>query len=138
MNGAILLDTCACIWIINNERMRPEAVSAIDEAFDGRAKVFVSPITAWEIGIQARKGRFPSTLSPRRWLDVLLTNPQVALAPMTPQILLESSFLPGRPPSDPADRIIAATAREHGYVVMTRDREMVDYGVQGHLAVLEC
>ena len=138
MTGAILPDTCTCIWIINNERMRPDAVKMIDGAFDQGAKVFVSPITAWEIGIQARKGRFPSTLSPRRWLEVLLAKPQITLAPMTPDILLESSLLPGRPPSDPADRILAATAREHAYAVMTRDQELLDYGAEGHLAVVEC
>lgn len=46
--------------------------------------------------------------------------------------------LPGKPPKDPTHRIIAATARELGATLMTRDRALLDYGAQGHVAVREC
>jgi PIN domain nuclease of toxin-antitoxin system len=41
-------------------------------------------------------------------------------------------------PRDPADRIIAATARTFGYTVITRDGELVPYGAAGHLDVTAC
>jgi PIN domain nuclease of toxin-antitoxin system len=53
-------------------------------------------------------------------------------------MLLQSCFLPGSPPREPSDRIIAATAREYGFTVMTRDKALLDYGREGHLSVLEC
>jgi PIN domain nuclease of toxin-antitoxin system len=53
-------------------------------------------------------------------------------------VLLDSSFLPGTFHGDPADRIIAATAREHGFTVMTRDRLLLAYAAEGHLAALAC
>ena len=138
MSGPLLLDTCAAIWIMANDHMHQAAVDAIDEASDRQEQVFVSPITGWEIGLKARKGKFRSQYSPQRWLNLLLTLPQIALAEMPPQILLDSSFLPGNLVADPADRIIAATAREYGYTVITRDRALLEYGAQGHLAVIEC
>jgi PIN domain nuclease of toxin-antitoxin system len=49
-----------------------------------------------------------------------------------------SSCLPGRPPKNPTDRILAATARELGATLVTRDRALLDYGEQGHIAVMEC
>jgi PIN domain nuclease of toxin-antitoxin system len=52
--------------------------------------------------------------------------------------LIASSFLPGKPPRDPADRIIAATARDLGATLITRDRALLGYGTQGHLSVAEC
>jgi len=73
----------------------------------------------------------------REWL----TQPQRALLPLAdlpPHVLLESSSLPGNLNRDPADRILAATAREYGYTVMTRDKALLDYGREGHLSVLEC
>jgi PIN domain nuclease of toxin-antitoxin system len=133
-----LLDTCACIWIMNKDWMRRDAVEAIDEASDRGDKVFVSPITAWEVGVSARKRRFKSAHSPRRWLEILTARPLIALAQMPAHVLLESSWLPGELHGDPADRIIAATAREYGFTVMTRDRALLDYGAQGYLSVLEC
>lgn len=57
---------------------------------------------------------------------------------MPPRTLIASSFLPGDPPSDPADRIIAATARAENLVVVTRDRELRAYGSEGHMKILAC
>jgi PIN domain nuclease of toxin-antitoxin system len=138
MKASILLDTCAAIYIMENEWMRPAAVVAIDEASDRDEKVFVSPITAWEIGMLSAKGRFKSSHAPRRWWDLLLARRQIGLTDMLPQLLLESSWLPGNLHRDPADRVIAATAREYGLTVMTRDRALLDYAREGHLSALEC
>jgi len=46
--------------------------------------------------------------------------------------------LPGAPPADPADRIIAATARLHGYRVITRDGKLLSYAAQGHILATAC
>lgn len=86
----------------------------------------------------ASKRRFKSSYSPQRWLERLLALPNVRLAEMPPQMLLQSSLLPGTLPNDPADRIIAATAREYGFTVMTRDRPLLDYAREGHLSAIEC
>jgi PIN domain nuclease of toxin-antitoxin system len=64
-----------------------------------------------------------------------LAAPGLALAPITPEIALESSRLPGLFHGDPADRIIVATARRTGAQLMTRDRELIQYGRKGHLAI---
>ncbi len=135
---SILLDTCAAMFVVEKDWMRPNAIRAIDEAYDRGEKIFVSPITGWEIGLLASKGRFKSQFAPRRWLEHLLGRPEVEVAALPPQVLLESTMLPGMLNSDPADRIIAATAREYGYTVMTRDAALLDYGRQGYLSVLEC
>ena len=138
MNAAILLDTCAALWIMDNDSMRQQAVDAIDSAFDRGVKVRVSPITGWEVGILAERGRFKSSYSPQRWLERLLARPEIGLADLPAHVLLESSLLPGKFHRDPADRIIAATAREYGFTVMTRDRALLDYAKEGYLSVLEC
>ena len=55
-------------------------------------------------------------MAPDAWFEQLLLIPGIALADLTPAILIASSFLPGDPPRDPIDRILAATARETGTV----------------------
>jgi PIN domain nuclease of toxin-antitoxin system len=138
MSQTILLDTCAAIYIMENEPMRQAAVDAIDQAYDRGEKVFVSPISAWEAGMLASKGRFRSRYSAQRWWTLLLDLPHVAPAELPAHVLLESSFLPGQIHRDPMDRALAATAREFGFTVMTRDAALLDYGRQGHLSVLAC
>src|SRR5204863_3648127 len=100
--------------------------------------IYVSPITAWEIGILVSRGRLTSPMSPQRWFERLLHAPGVRLVEMSPDVLITSSFLPGTPPRDPADRILAATAREHGYRLLTRDTPLLTYARQGHLQALAC
>jgi PIN domain nuclease of toxin-antitoxin system len=77
-------------------------------------------------------------MSPQRWFERLLEAPGLRLADMSPDVLIASSFLPGVPPRDPADRILAATAREQGYRLMTRDTPLLAYARQGHLQALSC
>ena len=138
MKVPLLLDTCAVIWIADDQPIAPEADEAIQEAFHAGVLAFVSPITAWEIGLLVSRGRVRLMMSPQLWFDRMLAAPGIALASMSPAVLIASSFLPGTPPRDPADRIIAATAREYGYRLMTRDRPLLAYGEEGHLQIVSC
>lgn len=86
----------------------------------------------------AARGRASILLRPQVWFQRLLDVPGVRLAAMSIDILILSSFLPGAPPRDPTDRIIATTARELGYRVMTRDRGLLAYAAQGHIQAIAC
>jgi PIN domain nuclease of toxin-antitoxin system len=136
--SAILLDTCAAIWIAENQPMAEAAVAAMDEAADAGRPVFVSAITAWEIGLLASRGRVTLSLAPSLWFKRLLELPGLRLMPLEPDHLIDSSYLPGSPPRDPADRIFAATSRREGMTLMTRDGLLIDYAREGHLQVLAC
>ncbi len=138
MNGPLLLDTCACMWLMANEYMKDAAVAAIDDCADTGKPMYVSPISAWEVGTMERKGRFRAILPAQLWFEKLRTTPGIRLCDLTAGILIASSFLPGYRYNDPADRIIAATAREYGFTVMTRDRPLLDYAKEGYLSVIEC
>ena len=134
----LLLDTCAAIWIVRGEQLTDLAEEAIGRARLEGEFILVSPITAWEIGLLAAKGRFASPLSPKAWFSLLLSNDPIQLSDVTPSILIDSCFLPGEPPRDPSDRIIIATAREHDLTVMTRDRQILEYAEAGNVRALAC
>ncbi len=134
----LLLDTCAAIWLVEDEPMASAALAEIDRAAAENVIVFVSPMTAWEIGMLNARGRLTMSMSPRAWFEALMAVPGVSLADLSTDILISSSFLPGTPPRDPADRMIAATARENGLKLITRDRLLLDYAAQGHIEALAC
>jgi PIN domain nuclease of toxin-antitoxin system len=60
------------------------------------------------------------------------------LADLSPDILIASSFLPGNPQRDPADRIVLATARDLGVTLITRDRLLLAYGENGQVNTIAC
>ncbi len=137
MKRPVLLDTCAAIWLMNGDFMTPESREAIASA-QASGQVAVSPISAWEIGTLVSRGRLVLTLSPTAWFGALLSLPGVSLAPMNVEVLMSSAVLPGSPPRDPADRIIAATARAFGHVIITQDGELLPYAQARHIDAIAC
>ena len=133
-----LLDTCAVIWIANGDPLREPAASALREAYADGESLAVSPMTAWEVAMLTAKGKIALSLAPEVWFDRFLVLPGVALAALPPSVLMASCALPGAPPADPVDRILAATARAFGYTLVTRDRHLLAYGGEGHMRVVAC
>jgi PIN domain nuclease of toxin-antitoxin system len=131
----LLLDTCVVIWLTEKASLAPAAVEALRV---NAGATYISPITAWEVGMLAARGRLQLLIRPERWFANLFDVQGVLLAEMSPDLLIASSYLPGKPPRDPTDRIIAATARELGALLVTRDRALLEYGEAGHIAAIAC
>ena len=84
------------------------------------------------------RNRLRLTSAALPWFERLLNIPGVQVAELSPAILIASSFLPGKPPRDPADRIILATARDLGATLVTRDHALLAYGAEGQVTTLAC
>ncbi|MCX7303138.1 MAG: type II toxin-antitoxin system VapC family toxin [Hyphomicrobiales bacterium] len=138
MTKRLLLDTCAIIWIAMDEVIKPEARAAMKAAFAADEKIRVSPISAWELGLLSCKDRLPATRTPLALFGEVVAATGVRIEPLSPEVLIESSFLPGNLHRDPADRILVATARAHDLTLMTRDRAILEYAKQGHVSALAC
>ena len=134
---ALLLDTCALIWIANNEQIGAQAFEAV-RAAENDGFIYVCPFSAWEIGTLVARGRLRLTMSAEAWFERIVAPPAVRMASLTSTILTRSTSLPGTPPADPAGRIILSTARELGVPVMTRDRRILDYAAEGWVRALPC
>jgi PIN domain nuclease of toxin-antitoxin system len=140
--SAVLLDTCAVIWLANGVSLPPAIVTVIVEAglADG---MFVSTASAWEIGLlsRPRPGRPPALQcgpDPKTWFAHFLSGPGIKEALITPAIAIDSSHLPGDLHPDPADRLIIATARHLGMPIVTSDRKIIAYAAAGHVSVIPC
>lgn len=134
----LLLDSCAVIWLSEDQPIKPEATALLNAANTEGALTYISPITAWEIGLLAARERLRLLITPQNWFARIFELPGMTLADMSPELLVASSFLPGKPPRDPADRIVAATARDLGATLMTRDSALLNYARQGHLNAVAC
>jgi PIN domain nuclease of toxin-antitoxin system len=135
---ALLLDTCAVIWMGEDAPIAPAAVAAMDAAEVNGIPVLISPISAWERALLVAKGRLRSPISPKAWFDRILSVGGLKLAPLSPDILADASFLPEPLHGDPADRIIIATARALDLTIVTRDRHILEYAAQGHVRAIAC
>lgn len=133
----LLLDTCAIIYMAEKPARIGNAKRAIAEAaLEG--KLYVSPISAWEIGKLAALGRIAASVNPIRFFRDFVSKSGADLAELSPEILVASSFLPGKPHKDPMDRILLATARDLNVELVTDDRAILAYGEEGHVRTLSC
>ncbi len=133
----VLLDTHVWIWLLNgSERLGPKARKAIQRSQDEEA-VLVSAISPWEIAMLVAKGRLVLDRDVGEWIQAALSLPGFRLEPLSPEVAVASTRLPGTLNSDPADRMIAATSRHLGSILITADQLLLDYGKAGHIKTLK-
>ena len=90
-------------------------------------RIGVSAISCWEVAKLCEYGRLELPVGLSEWFREALRYPGVSVLELTPEIAVESTRLPGRFHSDPADQIIVATARVHGCPLVTSDDKIVGY-----------
>lgn len=133
----LLLDTCTMIFIANDTRLDPEVDHEISEAaYDGR--LFVSPMSAWEMGVGVAKRKLSLPMPPLEFFNRFIGRTGAKHSAVSPEILVESTALPGSIHKDPMDRILVASARLLDMVLVTRDKPILAYGREGHVRTLAC
>jgi len=120
----ILLDTCSMLWL-----------AAAQDQLSARARellrqegvlLFVSAISAFEIGIKHRKNALTLPLEPEAWYQRALDFHGLHEIPVTGSIACRSTQLPEHH-KDPCDRIIVATAQIQELTVLTPDPLIHEY-----------
>jgi PIN domain nuclease of toxin-antitoxin system len=132
----LLLDTHVWLWLVSGaEPLRRSVLSAVEGAAR-RGRIRVSAISVWEVAMLEAKERIRLAKDCLAWVQEALSAPGTSLVPLTPEIAVESSRLPGEFHGNPADRILVATARLLGATLLTRDERILAYGKGKHVSVM--
>ena len=122
----IVLDTHIWYWWVHTpERLTQPQIEALDS--HSTDVIGVNAISCWEIAKRVQYGRMRLSRTVDRWLTLALRFPGVRLLPLTPEIAVASTQLPGTFHKDPADQIIVATARIHNCPLVTSDGKILNY-----------
>lgn len=130
-----LLDTHVWIWLQQADPQLLLSAVQMMETAQAEHRLFASAISVLEIAQLETKGRVHLTSDIQTWLNESFADDGIQLLPLTPAIAIESTRLPGKLHRDPADRILAATARIEGLTLLTRDARLLEYGRKGHMRV---
>ncbi|NJN24417.1 MAG: type II toxin-antitoxin system VapC family toxin [Acaryochloridaceae cyanobacterium RL_2_7] len=137
-SNLLVLDTHIWIWLLNGDvdQLSEDGLKAIAGASES-GQIGVCAISVWEVGMLEAKGRLRLSQGCLDWVRTALSAPGIRLLELTPEIAIESSRLPGEIHGDPADRMLAATARILNGTLVTKDQKLLDYGAQSYLSVIE-
>ena len=118
----IVLDTHAWIWWVSEPaKLSPKALAAINYA----RTVGIVPISCWEIATKVAQGKLTLDRSLRQWVRQALGRPGVILMALSADIAIRAGELGQHGfHGDPADRLIVATAIEHGAELVSKDRHI--------------
>jgi PIN domain nuclease of toxin-antitoxin system len=115
----VLLDTHVVQWW----SAEPERLSATaTKTLAGADQLAVAAISWFELAWLAAHERITLTIPLRSWLERLADGVQTF--GVTPAVAATAVSLPSSFPGDPADRLIYATAVEHGCLLVTKDRRL--------------
>jgi PIN domain nuclease of toxin-antitoxin system len=125
-----LLDTHVLVWWLTEQRKLSQAhARALERAEKSGARVAVSAVSLWEIAKLVERDRLALAASLDELLVPLESHPSLTILALTARVAIESTRLGARFPADPADQMIAATARVHGLTLLTADERIIDSGV---------
>jgi PIN domain nuclease of toxin-antitoxin system len=132
MNG-YLLDTHVWLWVQSGQTQRfdPGLRKELEE-YQRRRQLYLSAISILEVARLVALQQYALPSSIEDFVAEATADNGFVLLDLTPRILIESTRLPGELHRDPSDRIVIATAREHGLTLITRDKSLLRYAKLGH------
>jgi PIN domain nuclease of toxin-antitoxin system len=126
-----LLDTHAWLWaVLEDAKLGARARRALSRLATGE-RVGLAAISLKEAAWQLARGRIVlayRSASWAAWLREAAGLSHVEILPLTVDVAIESEGLSANFPADPADRLIAATARVHDLTLITADGAIRDSG----------
>src|SRR5207244_11345324 len=126
-DGRYLRDTHAGGWAGPSDRRLGPRARRVLAALDESERVGLAAISPKEAAWHLARGRMVLAKENASWADWLRdasSLPSLEILPLTVEVAIESERFSTRFPTDPADRLIAATARVHDLTPPTRDRVM--------------
>jgi len=89
--------------------------------------LYLSAISVWEVAKKVSLGKLDMSVPIRDWVMKATRSPFIDLVPLSVDVSLESTMLPGVFHRGPADQIIVATARCLDLTLLTADPKIIDY-----------
>jgi PIN domain nuclease of toxin-antitoxin system len=115
------LDTHVFLWLcLEPKRLSRPATVAIRRAATSGGFAIAS-ISLWEIAMLVALGRLSPRGTAETWMTNLIETSGVVVKELSPAVAVLSTQFPIDFPGDPADRLISATARAEGLMLVTRD-----------------
>lgn len=117
----VLLDTHIWVWLAleQHNNLSDKGEKALKQA----KRRWISAISLWELSKLAEKKRIGFSIPLLDWIKRSLIECDISVAPLEPEICVESCALEGLH-QDPADQLIVATSRVLSFPLISADKRI--------------
>jgi PIN domain nuclease of toxin-antitoxin system len=134
----LLLDTHIWLWLMNgDDRIKKSGFIPVIHRAVKASALKISSISLWETAMLSARGKITLAEGALLWIRKALAAPGITVCPLTPEIAVESTQLPGKFRGDPADMIIVASARVLNATLVTFDKQILAYAAGGYVKTLK-
>ncbi len=120
---SLLLDTHIWLWsLLDPDRL---SITVRDTLTARGTALRLASISLWETLLLAERGRLVLEPDGPRWLRKAMSASPVSEIPLTMDVVLGSASI-NLPHRDPADRLIAATAKTFDLTLVTADQRLIE------------
>ena len=134
----LLLDTHVWLWYSRGDRARlSTGVFGLLEQSGVSRGLVVSVVSLRELGILEVRGRLRFEIAFTAWVSEAIRRTRVRVASLEPDVSVLSTRLPGLVHRDPWDQLLIATALYYDWMLVTRDRAILDYARAGHVRAVD-
>lgn len=120
----LLLDTHIALWLDSGNERLDASRRAIEAAWQGGGRLFLSAIGVWEIAILVDKGLVELDLPVTGWVDRFLGTPGLVALSLDHKAATLAYSLGDLEHRDPADRLLIASAIGLGCALVTHDNRI--------------
>ena len=123
----LLLDTCTFLWIATGSTRLSKTVQRLHA--DPSNELFLSAVSAWEIGVKYGTGNLELPVPPRSFIPSRRDTYSIQELPLSEEDVLYVDALP-KIHADPFDRMLICQAVIHGLTIATPDPFIKQYAVR--------
>lgn len=118
----LLIDTHIFLWsVLEPERLSRKVAKALQDAEN---ETWFSPISTWEIVVLWKKRRISLVPDAHSWLSETFSRVSFQEAPVTHEVAMATHSI-SLAHRDPADHLLAATARVFDLTLVTSDANLI-------------
>ncbi|WP_022667115.1 type II toxin-antitoxin system VapC family toxin [Desulfospira joergensenii] len=123
----ILLDTCTFLWLtIGSDQLSPKAADVFSRPEN---EIYLSAVSAWEIGVKHGLGKLPLPIPPDIFIPKERKRHFIVPLDLSERDTLHLCKLPV-PHNDPFDRMLICQAIEHSLTILTPDPLITQYPIR--------
>ena len=118
----MLIDTHVLYWWVEFPgKLSTKAVQIFEEADNGSRNIALCSVSFWELEMKVKRGLLQTTRPLSDWVNLMTKLRWMEIVNTSASVWLKSADLEWEH-RDPADRIIAVTAFEWGFPLLSKDR----------------